>query len=256
MGRLSDRAVKAAGEGRHSDGDGLYLVVASSGRRKWVYRYQANGARRDMGLGSYPDVGLADARIAAGDARKLIAQGEDPVEARRAARKEGAAGPDFRRDGRPRDRRRAGEVHERQGSLSMGAPPRIGLLGSAASEAGQRDHDFGRGRGSQGSVWREKPEVARKLYPAIRRVLRIRPHSSAGQSRPIDAGQPRRLEWREGDGLPEPPRKLSREAIRPLHYSELLLAVLRPDLKTAHAKRFLPARLKWSFSPTSGRPHC
>ena len=52
MARLSDRAVKAASFGRHGDGDGLHLVVATSGRRKWVLRYQMQGVRRDMGLGS------------------------------------------------------------------------------------------------------------------------------------------------------------------------------------------------------------
>ena len=68
MGRLTDRSVRSACEGRHGDGEGLHLVVSDSGRRKWVMRYQMNGARRDMGLGSYPSVGLSDARIAAADA--------------------------------------------------------------------------------------------------------------------------------------------------------------------------------------------
>src|SRR5271163_97547 len=50
MARLTDRAVKTAGVGRHGDGDGLHLIVAETGRRKWVLRFQMNGARRDMGL--------------------------------------------------------------------------------------------------------------------------------------------------------------------------------------------------------------
>jgi hypothetical protein len=65
MPRLTDRAVKTAGVGRRGDSDGLHLIVSDSGRRKWVFRFQMNGARRDMGLGSYPTVSLADARIAA-----------------------------------------------------------------------------------------------------------------------------------------------------------------------------------------------
>jgi hypothetical protein len=79
MGRLTDRSVKTVGEGRHGDGDGLQLIVSASGRRKWVLRYQLNGVRRDMGLGPYPAIGLSDARIAAADARKLIARGVDPL---------------------------------------------------------------------------------------------------------------------------------------------------------------------------------
>jgi hypothetical protein len=82
MARLRDRTVKTAGPGRHGDGDGLQLVVSKAGRRTWVLRYQLNGVRRDMGLGSYPSVGLSDARIAAADARKLIARSIDPLSAR------------------------------------------------------------------------------------------------------------------------------------------------------------------------------
>lgn len=75
MGRLTDKGVKNASAGRHGDGDGLQLVVSASGRRKWILRYQLAGTRRDMGLGSYPAVSLAQARVAAADARKLVMQG-------------------------------------------------------------------------------------------------------------------------------------------------------------------------------------
>ena len=37
---------------------------------KWILRYQLNSVRRDMGLGSYPAVSLAEARIAAADAEE------------------------------------------------------------------------------------------------------------------------------------------------------------------------------------------
>lgn len=50
-GRLSARKVESAGPGTHDDGDGLRLVVRPSGARSWVFRYQRNGTRRDMGLG-------------------------------------------------------------------------------------------------------------------------------------------------------------------------------------------------------------
>jgi hypothetical protein len=84
MARLTDRAVKTAAVGRHGDGDGLHLMVSESGRKKWVMRFQMNGARRDMGLGPYPAVTLAEARIVAADARKQIAQDVDsPVRAHR-----------------------------------------------------------------------------------------------------------------------------------------------------------------------------
>lgn len=66
---------------------GLALQVLPSGARTWILRAtMAGGKRRDMGLGGYPDVPLKDAREAAREARRLLAQGVDPIEQRRAAR--------------------------------------------------------------------------------------------------------------------------------------------------------------------------
>lgn len=65
--------MRSAETGRHTDGNGLYLVVTETGRRNWVLRFQMNGRRRDAGLGAYPAVGLADARLRAADYRKLRA---------------------------------------------------------------------------------------------------------------------------------------------------------------------------------------
>ena len=80
--KLTDRTVKTVGPGRYSDGTvkGLMLVVRDSGSRAWVLRYQIGGRRRDMGLGPYPEIGLADAREKALDARRLIKRdGNDPI---------------------------------------------------------------------------------------------------------------------------------------------------------------------------------
>lgn len=76
---LSAQKVKTAGPGRHGDGRGLFLYVKPSGARSWVLRYQVQGRRRDLGLGSYPDVTLAMARDRATEARRLIVEGEDPI---------------------------------------------------------------------------------------------------------------------------------------------------------------------------------
>ena len=65
---------------------GLLLKVFKPGSRSWYLRYQVGGRRRDKGLGGYPDVTLADAKVAARAARSLIAQGIDPIEHGRAAR--------------------------------------------------------------------------------------------------------------------------------------------------------------------------
>jgi integrase len=72
--------------GLHSDGGGLCLRVSSAAARSWVYRFMLNGLAREMGLGAYPEISLSDARGAAGEARKLKAQGIDPIAAREAVR--------------------------------------------------------------------------------------------------------------------------------------------------------------------------
>lgn len=76
---LSVQKVKSAGPGRHGDGRGLFLYVKPTGARSWVLRYQMQGRRRDLGLGAYPDVTLAMARDRVTEARRLIAEGQDPI---------------------------------------------------------------------------------------------------------------------------------------------------------------------------------
>ena len=90
-----ERGVQTAKAGRHSDGDGLHLVVKDTGRRTWVLRYQMSGVRRDKGLGSYPEVGLRYARSKAAADRALIARGLDPIEEQRASRKAAKPVPTF-----------------------------------------------------------------------------------------------------------------------------------------------------------------
>lgn len=82
---LSARKVETADTGRHGDGRGLFLYVKPSGSRSWVLRYQVQGRRHDLGLGAYPDVTLAMARERTTEARRLIAEGEDPIAKRRQA---------------------------------------------------------------------------------------------------------------------------------------------------------------------------
>nr|WP_302229395.1 integrase arm-type DNA-binding domain-containing protein [Azotobacter vinelandii]WKN24562.1 integrase arm-type DNA-binding domain-containing protein [Azotobacter vinelandii] len=68
------------------DGAGLYFKVGKTGGASWIFRYKIAGKSREMGLGAYPAVSLADARTLAADARKLSAVGKDPLAARDAER--------------------------------------------------------------------------------------------------------------------------------------------------------------------------
>lgn len=97
MGNLTVKGVESIikkGEpGKTGDGNGLYLQISKSGVPSWIYRYKSDGKSREMGLGRYPNVTLADARGIASDQRKIRLSGADPLEARndeRQARKAAA----------------------------------------------------------------------------------------------------------------------------------------------------------------------
>jgi integrase len=88
-----DKAVRETvreGGGRIADGDGLYLKAKANGSASWMLRFQLRGRRRDMGLGSFPAVGLAEARDLAEAARQQIKKGFDPIDARDVREREAA----------------------------------------------------------------------------------------------------------------------------------------------------------------------
>src|SRR4051794_32783172 len=68
--------------GMYADGNGLYLHVGPGGK-SWIYRYQLDGRRRDMGLGPVDLVSLAAARDRVLDLRRAVRDGKDPLEERR-----------------------------------------------------------------------------------------------------------------------------------------------------------------------------
>lgn len=65
---------------RLADGSGLHVEVMPNGAKYWRlrYRYPAGGKEKMLGLGVFPDVTLAEAREAAGVARRTLANGIDP----------------------------------------------------------------------------------------------------------------------------------------------------------------------------------
>lgn len=92
MAYLSDVQLKKALPGSKPSFDrgvpGLrYQPGSAKGQGKFILRFVSplTGKRRDMGLGVYPDVPVADARAKALKARQRIADGVDPIEERRAA---------------------------------------------------------------------------------------------------------------------------------------------------------------------------
>ena len=162
---LSAQKVKTAGPGRHGDGRGLFLYVKPSGARSWVLRYQVQGRRRDLGLGSFPDVTLAMARDRASEARRLIAEGGDPI-----ARKQQAKPKTFKdaaleliESKRP-GWKNAKHAAQWTSTLEAYAFPKIGQVQVAKIETADVI-------AALTPIWSAKPETANRVRQRIEAVL-------------------------------------------------------------------------------------
>lgn len=203
MGKLTALAVKAAkAAGRYGDGDGLFLVVASSGSASWIVRVQKAGRRRDFGLGSAKKVSLAAARQRAATLRVQVEAGLDPIVERRKA------------EGIPTFREAAAQVfqasqrtwrnpkHQWQWirTLEMFAFPLIGNVKLNEITAGQIHEVLA-------EIWLTKPETARRVRQRISVVL------DWGYSKGYrDAEAPMKSVTK---GLPRQPRKSGHHAAMP-----------------------------------------
>ncbi len=67
-----------------SDGGGLQLWVTPDGAKRWRLAYRFAGGQKTLALGVYPATGLRDARDARDAAKRLLKQGIDPSQQRRA----------------------------------------------------------------------------------------------------------------------------------------------------------------------------
>lgn len=166
-----DKMIREAKPGAYADGDGLYLKVGTTGAASWQYRYQLSGKRRMMGLGACSAVGLAEARDKAADARKLVKQGIDPLDAKKADETaEKAKATTFRElateyiaDHRA-GWRNAKHGQQWQNTLAQYAFPKIGdkLIAEISTE------DV---LGILKKLWTEKPETASRLRNRIELVI-------------------------------------------------------------------------------------
>lgn len=82
MPTLTATSVKAAQKKppkKHADGNGLYFCVRQEGSSYWMLRYSVEGKRRELTLGQYPHLSLAEARELCIQAKSQIRSGVDPV---------------------------------------------------------------------------------------------------------------------------------------------------------------------------------
>lgn len=168
MGKLTAAKVRSLTQaGRYSDGDGLFLELNRKDSGRWLLRVQADGRRRDIGLGSLKSVSLADAREAAYHTRKKIAQGVDPVAERKQER---LVIPTFREAAKSvHEEHQEGwknGKHKKQwlATLETYAYPALGHLPVSEIE-GPAIRDV------LAPIWLSKPETARRVRQRIGTVL-------------------------------------------------------------------------------------
>ena len=91
---LTDTAVRSAKPTdkpvKLFDERGLFLLIAPAGGKWWRFQYRFGGKHKSLSLGVYPDVALKKARERRDEARKLLADGIDPGEHRKAKKSAGA----------------------------------------------------------------------------------------------------------------------------------------------------------------------
>lgn len=156
------------------DGGGLYLRVSRTATKSWVFRFQRDSRRRDMGLGPYPDISLAEARARASAHRKQVHDGIDPLDAkemqRRAERASLGEDRTFREIGDEFISRNQtswrGAKHRQQwrNTLQAYVYPAIGDVPVALIDTGLVVQVLD-------PIWTEKPETASRVRGRIETVL-------------------------------------------------------------------------------------
>ena len=180
VNRLSARLVATIREpGRYADGAGLYLLVTPR-QRSWTMVYIRQGRRRELGLGSAATVSLADARRKADEARRQIADGVDPLDAKRETERDrrvptfGAMADRFIESMSPSWRN---DKHRAQWVMTLGRTrdPDGNLLrnGYCLSLADKRVDEITTEDvlAVLGPVWTTKPETASRIRGRIESVL-------------------------------------------------------------------------------------
>ena len=117
MGKLTVAHVRRLSEpGRYGDGETLFLNVARGGSKSWIQRITIDGHRRDIGLGGWPVVSLAEARELAFENRRVVRRGGDPLAEKRRAKM-----PTFREAARRDIRRKPAALAQCEARQSVDA---------------------------------------------------------------------------------------------------------------------------------------
>jgi hypothetical protein len=167
---LSALKAKSLGPGKHFDGQGLILSKSRPETGKWIVRLVVQGKRREMGLGRWPDVTLAEARERAAEARRAVRDGNDPIDLRKAAQVRSdrltiAEAIEQCFTARQAELKNDGQAGRWLSPLSIHIIPKIG---STAIE----DLDQHLLKRTLEPIWHEKPDTARKAMNRMNLTLK------------------------------------------------------------------------------------
>ena len=170
--RLSAGFIRTAPVGKHCDGGGLWLIKRKDGGAQGMQRVTVHGKRREMGLGGFPSVGLADARKLSDRWRSMAAAGRDPIKEReaeeRAARREDISLAIITQDAfeaRKAELKDDGKAGRWLTPLTLHVLPKLGKV--PVTDLDQRDI-----RDTLAPIWHTKADTARKALNRLSIVLR------------------------------------------------------------------------------------
>jgi len=172
LNKLTAAEIKHSRPGKYCDGGGLWFVVRPDGGGQWVLRVTVHGRRREMGLGSFPEISLKQAREAAMEWRTVARGGQDPIKERRRQKREADkldhTVASIARDAfeaRKAELKGDGKAGRWFTPIELHVLPKIGQV--PVQELDQRDI-----RDALAPIWHEKADTARKAMNRLGIVLR------------------------------------------------------------------------------------
>ncbi|WP_272007839.1 tyrosine-type recombinase/integrase [Roseovarius sp. ZX-A-9] len=174
--RLTAGFLKSPPVGQYCDGAGLWFIKRKDGGAQWVLRVTVHGRRREMGLGGFPALGLAEARKQAARWRAVAAENRDPIKEReaerRAARREDISLAVITTDAfeaRKAELKGDGAAGRWLSPLNIHVLPKLGKV--PVTDLDQRDI-----RDTLAPIWHTKADTARK---ALNRLSIVLKHAAA-----------------------------------------------------------------------------
>ncbi len=167
---LNQMKAKSHGKGKFADGQGLWLIKSKRESGKWILRIVVDGKRREMGLGRWPDVSIAEARQSASEARRKLRGGINPIQQRQQQKQRSnrltvseAIQGCF--EAKQAELKNDGKAGRWMSPLNVHVLPKIG---SKAIE----DIDQHELKKLLGPIWHEKPAAARKALNRMNLTLK------------------------------------------------------------------------------------